>query len=178
MEKLIKYGIYSTLVCLCSVIACGGGGGGGNVEFVGAGVVSLSVSPTTVDVGDRMLVTVKLEKVSEDGVIVKVNYPDGLEYVLNSALLTVDGDELDIGPAVNALSGNNVFLVYFFGLDLFGDDMTGTLTFQLEGTEKVSSGDIEVDIDVDDPLIANANEFDLDNPEFQVEAAVGVSVES
>lgn len=177
MKKLLTYGIYSTFIYAALFLIACGGGSSGEGGFVGAGRVELTASPTSIDVGDRMEVKVRLQDVSEDGVIVKIKYADGLEYVLNSASLEVDSNDLDVGPAVNMLKNKEVFLVFYFGQDLFDDTATGTLTFQLEGTDRVSNGEIEVDLDVDDPLIANTEEFDIENPEFQVEDAVGVNVE-
>jgi len=167
------------VVCLLilSLGACGGSSGGGD-DFAGAGRVSVSASPKEIDIGDRQKVTVDISDTNDDGVILKMRYPSGLSYVQDSSFLEVDERELDIGPQVNADDGNEVYLVYFFPKSLFDENGDGVLTFLLEGNDEVTRGKIEVDIDVDDPLIDDSNEFDTSNPEFQSEDEVDIKVEA
>jgi hypothetical protein len=77
---------------------------------------------------------------------------------------------------VNEQKDNTRYLVFFLDQDLFGDDGRGTLTFQLKGSDKLTEGRIEVDADVNDPLVNDNNEFSVSNPEFGAEDDVTVDV--
>lgn len=158
---------------------CGGGSGDGDT-FVGAGRVSLQTQPSTIDVGDRTLVSASISNVNDDGIMVKFRIPAGLVYVLNTAFLEVDDREIDIGPDVNVEvdSENFVYIVFFLSQSIFGEQNRGVLTLQLEGVDSVGNGQVAVDIDVDDPLINNPGEFDAQSPEFQVEDEVDIKVEA
>lgn len=158
--------------------SCGGGGGGGG-DFIGAAIVSVRVSPGKIDTGDRTQVTIELSQVHENGITLKVVFPAGLEYVGDSALLIADGDEYPIDPAFNILADSDIYLVFYLSQAYFGEDgeADGNLTFELEATDVIKSGSIEVDADVDDPNIDNAQEFDVENPEFLGEDSADIEVE-
>ena len=158
-----------------ALFSCGGGGGS-DTSFIGAARVSLQVEPTKIDPGDRMQVRVAIEEVHENGIALKIRFPEGLAYVLNSSFLTVNGNESDESPEFNVSDSNDNFLVYFLPQDIFGSKDSGELVFELEGTSEVSTGKVEVDADVDDPLVANGEEFLVDTPEFGAEDSVDVEV--
>jgi len=151
----------------------GGGGGGG---FIGAAIVSINLSPSVIDTGDRTQIETWISEVHENGIILKFRYPAGLTYVRDTAILEANEQQLDIGPAKNVASGNYRYLVFFFTREQFGEDNYGKLTFQLEGKAVVADGKVEVDADVDDPLIDNSVEFDPRNPEFVAEDEAGIKV--
>ncbi|MBX7137329.1 MAG: hypothetical protein K1X83_05035 [Oligoflexia bacterium] len=171
-----KYAFLLALV-VPLVTSCGGGGGGGG-DFIGAANVSIDASPTEFDTGDRTQVEIHISDVNDNGIALKVRFPDKLEYVPSSAILVVDGEELDISPTVNSRKDQDVYLVFYLSQDLFGGDgsASGTVSLQLEATGDFSSNTIEADADVDDPLIGNNIEFDLENPEFAPEDQVEVQV--
>lgn len=173
MFKSLK--LLLSLVLLVSLTSCGGGGGDGD-SFLGAATLRVDASPRTVDTGDRTKVTVIINDVHEDGIILKILFPDGLTYVLDSSFLIVDEKENDIGPAFNGVGDDGIFLVYFLSQDQFDDNFDGVLTFELEGVTGFSQGTIEVDSDVDDPLINNSEEFDVNAPEFLGESSVSIEV--
>ncbi len=161
----------------CLILSsCGGGGGGGGDGFRGAGDVNLSVEPSSIDVGDRMLVTAEISNINEDGIIVKFEYPEQLSYVLNTAYLEVDGDEVDIGPSANVTVDGVTYLVFFLSIDELGDNNFGRLYVQLRGDSEVSKESVRIDLDVDDPLIDNPGEFDPNDPEFQAVDEQGIEV--
>jgi hypothetical protein len=166
------------LFALPLLTACGGGGGGDDEDFAGAGNASMRVTPTTIDIGDRAQIRIEISQINEDGIIVKIRMPEGIRYVPDTAQLLVDGDETDLTPDRDVLVDDDVFVVFFLEQEDFDDDFRGVLELQIKGLEKVSSGDIEVDIDVDDPLIPNDIEFDPEEPEFQAEDSVTISVRS
>lgn len=155
--------------------SCGGGGGGGD-SFIGAARVSINVSPSTIDTGDRMEVVVRITDVHPNGILLKFRYPSGLSYVPNSALLLVNDEEVDIGPQKNQTKDNSSYLVYFLSQAQFDEDYRGEVVFQLAGVKSFSEGEVEVDADVNDPLINDDDEFVLDSPEFGAEDAAGVRV--
>ena len=173
--SLIRFvGYLVPLACILAIADCGGGGGGD--DFIGAAQVSISAAPTQIDTGDRTLIKVNISEVHENGIALKLRFPTGLFYVLNSSFVTVNGADVNTGPAVSTGAGNYNYLVFYFPQSVFGRDSQGDLTVQLEGNSEVIDGRVEVDADVDDPLIDNAVEFDPDNPEFEAEDSVSVQV--
>jgi hypothetical protein len=62
-----------------------------------------------------------------------------------------ESEELD--PALNVEGDDGYFLLFFLSEDQFEDQNSGVLEFQLEGISSVRDGKIEVDADVNDPLI-------------------------
>jgi hypothetical protein len=160
-----------------ALTSCGGGGGGS--DFFGAGVVSIAISPSDIDVGDQARVRVQVSEANEDGIILKVRFPDGLRYVPNSSVFEPnDQSEVDFAPDVNVTTDGDVYLVFFMNDDEFGTKHSGELQFQLEGISEVDDGRVEVDIDVDDLEIPNQNEFNVEDPEFQEEDSSRVDVQS
>lgn len=175
MKSIIK-------ACLCLLtisllVACGGGGGGNSDDFAGAARLSLKASPTTIDSGDRLKISVEIRDVHPKGIALKIRVPVGLDYVLDSGVLSVNGDELDISPTENVISDDMLYLVFYLDAEDF-DESTGTVSIEFEGSEEIRSGQIEVDADVDDPLIDNSSEFDIDSPEFDAEDEVTIEVTS
>jgi hypothetical protein len=164
--------------------ACGGGGGGGGEGFVGAATVSIRLQPSTIDSGDRTQVSILIGDVHENGIALKVRFPDGLRYVPASAFLTANDRRIDLTPTVNAASteDDSVYVVFYLsqslfrtsGSEYFGE--VGEMRLQLEGRKAVSDGKVEVDADVDDPQESNDSEFSLTNPEFAAEDRVFISV--
>ena len=157
------------------MLACGGGGGGGG-SFIGAAIVTIGVSPGNIDRGDRTQVRIDVEQPHPDGILLKVRYPSDLTFVPNSANLTVNGDDTRITPAINQSSGNDVYLVFFLSNEQFGEDERGYIELELEAIESNKDAQIEVDADVDDPLIDNPGEFSIDNPEFEAEDADRIEI--
>jgi hypothetical protein len=171
---------HSKLLCLALICGCFsscGGGGGGGEDFVGAAIVSLHASPSTIDTADRMLVKVEISEVNASGIALKLKFPVGLSYVPSSSSLVSGEESLDITPAVNARENNFSYLVYYLDQSVFGKNDSGTVEFFLEGTKRVIDGELAVDADVDNPLISNEIEFDIVNPGFAAESSVEVNVE-
>lgn len=163
------------IVALISLHGCGGGGGGGE-DFIGAANVRITASPNRIDTGDRTLVKISIRDVHENGIALKVRFPVGLVYVRDSAVLTVGNSQVDAGPLNNVAPGDQIYLVYYFSRDIFGKEEHGDLRFELEATGEITDGQIEVDADVDDPLIDNEDEFDATAPEFLAESSASLVV--
>lgn len=160
------------------VLPAGCGGGSGGDDFIGAAQSEITVNPQTIDTGDHVRVRIRISNVHPDGIGLKVRYPDGLNYVLGTAFLTVGNDEIDVGPKVNTASTTEekTYLVFYFSQAIFGEDEEGELEFELEATSEIIDGRVEVDPDVDDPLISNDTEFNIEAPEFLSEADAKVEV--
>ena len=174
LRKLARHTLASLLTL--SLISCGGGGGGGG-SFVGAAEVALTVTPRTLDTGDRALVSVSIADVSEDGIALKLRYPDGLSYVPDSAFLTVDGEKRNVSPTVNTVVDEQTYLVIYLKDSWFGENIQGDLTLEIEGLQSVKGKKVEVDADVDDPAVGNNTEFDPQNPEFTAQDSQSIEVQ-
>lgn len=167
-----------------SLVGCGGGGGDDSSGFSGAANVSMSVTPSELDSGDRALVRVEVSEVHENGILLKFRYSQGLVYVPNSGTVIIDEDETPIKPRFNVVNKDeeSVYLVFFLPQKLFrrsGEEYTGesgTVEIQLVGKSAVREGLIEVDADVDDPGIADTLEFNVSKPEFLAEDQRSITV--
>ena len=151
----------------CSLCSCGGGG---SSDFVGAAVLSVEVQPNTISPGDHMQVQIGISDVHQNGIVLKVRFPDGLVYVPDSSVLEVDGSERDAAPDVNTSDGRDVYLVYYVQQKFFGEEGQdhGTLTLELRGVD-TADGEVEVDADVIDSSISGGASFDVNNPNFVAE---------
>ena len=170
--KSVRFKSYfiSVIFLVSSVFLFSCGESSDSVSFSGAGDVRIGIEPTNIDVGDRTLVTIRIFKINDDGIIVKVRYPSALSYVRETAVLTVDGDETEVEPDIDADNdGNETFLIFFLQESDFDITREGELTFELQANDSIDEGRIEVDVDVDDPTVLNANEFDSEDPQFQEE---------
>lgn len=164
---------YALIVVILFSLACGGGGGGDS--FVGSANVTLEVTPTTVDTGDRLRVKVIIRDAETNNIILKVEYPAEFSYVFSSSTLKIGDDVDDIVPDFDEKDDDVGYLVYFLDVESLADK-SGELTLELEGTDFLSKGKISVDADVDDPLIPNSDEFSFDEPEFLSEDDVEVKI--
>lgn len=183
--------ILPNLALLASVTValhgCGGGGGdGGSDSFSGAASVSIRVTPSDIDTGDRTEVELSVGDVSDVGIALKVRYPSGLRYVASSATLTVDNVEKKINPGANVTSqeAKISYLVFYLPQKSFrspGETYNGepgTITFQLSAKSQVQDGLVEVDADIDDPAKPNTEEFKITSPEFLADDQAPISVRS
>ncbi len=171
--KTLRTAIISASLLMLS--SCGGGGGGGS-DFIGAAEVSVRVSPHKIDTGDRAEVSIDVSTVHPNGIFLKVRIPKALSYVLNSAELEIDGQNIDIGPKKNVTKDAYTYVVFIFSQDDFGSDNRGKVRFQLAGNSAIQDGLVEVDADVNDPLVNDNNEFNVDSPEFGAESDASIEV--
>jgi hypothetical protein len=166
-------------------MGCGGGGGGDSTDFSGAATVSLSLTPSVLDSGDRTQITVEVGDVHPNGIALKLRYPTGLAYVPKSATLLVGEKETDIAPrnVVTSTDGGSVYLVFYLPQKLFKrakeiySGEPGTVQLQLVGKSSVKDGLVEVDADVDDPTVNDNIEFNVATPEFLAEDQQSITVE-
>jgi hypothetical protein len=168
-----------------SLTGCGGGGGDGSTDYAGAANVSLSVSPSSLDSGDRAFVRTEVSEVHPNGIALKFRYPAGLAYVAKSGAITVGEKRSTLKPIINSVTSDegSVYLVFYLSQKLFrrsGQTYSGepgTIEFQLVGKSAVHDGLVEVDADVDDPNVANTAEFNLAKPEFLPEDQQSITVQ-
>lgn len=172
---------------LLPLIGCGGDSsssfGGG-----GAALVAITTDPSKIDIQDRTSVKITLKEVNRSGIVVKIRFSNKLEYAPGTTFLRVSGEDRSLEPDFNIRDGNRRYLVYFLRRSFFGEipdeedlitkSEEGELRLELTGRERVQNSLVEVDVDVDDPLISNDQEFSLENPGFQAEAEASISVAS
>ena len=165
--------ILTPLATITLLAGCGSGGGGGGDggDFVGAALVQIDASPRSIDTADRTQLRVEISDVHEDGIYLKIRYPEGLKFVGNSSVLVVNGGETDLAPIINQPAENGNFLIYSFDQDDFGRDLNGELRLQLEAIDELAGGFIEVDADV-----RTQQAFDVENPNFGAEDGVEIEV--
>lgn len=159
--------------------SCGGGGGGGGGDEGNedlAANVSLSVSPTTLDTGDRTTVEILIENFNEDGAAIKVRFPIGARYIIGTSELVFDDRTTDVAPTSNVSDDEEFsYLVYYFRKSTIGDERV-TLRLKLLGVGVVEDGLVEVDADLDDPQIDNQSEFDVAAPNFAAQSSDGIVI--
>ncbi len=176
--KSMKHFLFSVAALAFSFILSSCGGGGGGDSFVGAANVSVTVDPHEIDIADRTRVQIRVWDLSADGILLKVRFPDGLSYVPESAVLKAGRVEEELTPAFLQADRNYVYIVFFLDQSDFGPrgTSTGTVTFQLKGVENVSKGSVQADADVNDENIPDPQEFNIDDPQFEVQSSDDITV--
>lgn len=175
--------VFLCFMAFAQLIGCGGGGGSddsGDTDSLLAAIVSIGAQPTNIDTGERLLVRVTIDEVNQQGIVLKLRYPQGFNFYRDSAVIIADGESSSVEPQVQGTSqvpGETAdYLVFFLPRSRFGLEARGTLSLQLIGKAKVESGAIEVDVDLDNTLVDNSREFNLANPLFTPEVQVEASV--
>jgi hypothetical protein len=173
------------IVCLVTLTSCGSGGGGGG-SFSGAAQIRLTTSPNTIDTDDRTQVTVRISRVIDSGVVLKVRYSNRLSFAANTARLKLISDETftNVEPNFTGERNDWKYLVFMLPRSMFGDfssdeeieSETAELTLQLIGNSRLNDGRIEADADVNDPSIPDNEEFDINNPKFEAESEASIVV--
>ncbi len=171
------------LTSVLALVSCGfgGGGGGGNgdsnsEDSLNPGRFTLFVSPSSIDTGDRTRVRLVLSDISSEGAILKIRFPENLDYIRNSSKLDINGTESDFAPNVVASSGGLTYVVYFITKDSLGAVNAGELSFVLRGSGAVLDGAIEADIDLDDPALRPSQKFSVANPLFETQQDQNIDV--
>ncbi len=171
----------SILLLIVFTFSCGGGSDDSN-EFFGAGVVNLNIAPNKVDPEDRVRATIDISSIHADGIALKINFPEELEFVKGSSVFFTrdrNNDEEEITPNISTSSekaGN--FLVFYItpdDFDLEEENRDGTVQLELVALEKLSQdGEISVDIDV---LDANEiSSFSVEEPKFDPEDSKNIII--
>ncbi len=172
LKNLVSIAVISA--CLCN---CGGGGGGNSGSGApDAAKVELTLDPHRTDTGERVSVSTRISDINPLGIILKYRFPKGLQYIRNSASLSVGLHGYDSGPLISVEEGDLAYLVFFFSPESFRGMPAATLTFSLNAAA-AASGAVEVDADVDDPAIRDEKEFDPANPKFSEEDSEWIEVD-
>ncbi|MCB0325457.1 MAG: hypothetical protein KDD69_17865 [Bdellovibrionales bacterium] len=159
------------IMAFAVVVSCGAGGGAGSRgDPVGPAFAEITVFPSVIDSGDRTDVEVFIDQIVEDAIAVKIGFPAGLQYVTESAMYEVGGELYDAGPDA-AGAGTDVSFVVFYiePEDLLGGEESFFIHLQLVGVSDVADGRVGVDIDIDDPLVDNDEEFDPATPLYDAQ---------
>jgi hypothetical protein len=159
-----------------NLASCGGGGGGGGGDFLGAARVFIEARPVRIDTGDRMQVSIDISQIHPDGILLKIKFPVGLRYVQSSSNFTTNQETFDATPIFNVRDEEIRYLVYAVKRSSFGEREKGKLNLELQGVSVTESGEIQVDPDVDNPLVPNSEEFSASDPDFSPEDGLGVAV--
>jgi hypothetical protein len=167
-----------TLAALALTGSACGGGGGGSDAFVGAAIVNIDAVPRETDPGKRVQVTARINEVHPDGIFLKLRYPDGFSYATGTASFSAQDSERKIPPQFNQTDEveGTTYLVFNLSRTLFTEENEGTLVLELNSESEARSGKIELDADVNDPTIADLQEFSVENPEFNEQDEVTITV--
>lgn len=171
MKKTLKASLLAVVFALASC----GGGGGGSPDYTGAGNVTLRVSQSPIDTGDRTQITVFFDELHPDGVVLKMRYPSGLEYIANSSSWKLNGKTYTATPNYEVAGdiAQTMYVVYELNREMLGNINSGELSFELRGIEQTSSNSVmEVDMDVYESGMV----FTTDAPEFSTEDSAGLVV--
>lgn len=174
-KRLLQLAAITLAIVFNSGCGGGGGGSGDSADPDDPGEISLRVTENTIDTGDRTTVRVIMSNVNPDGVAVKIRFPSQLAYVLGSSQIEINGNQYDTAPTNNQTASGKVYLVYYFSRSFIGDS-DAELTFKLEANQLIADGLAEADIDLDDPLVDNQDEFEISNPEFVAQTQDGIVV--
>ncbi len=162
------------------IVGCGGSGGGSSTEK-SPGSVGIDASPRTVDTGDRIAVTVFLEEIHPNGVILKIRMPEQFQLATGSTTLTIGNDiydeisPMESGKGRNSEDANLRYLTYSLPGSLFTNQNRGTLVFIARADAALGKGRIEVDIDTNDQAVPDRQEFSLTSPHFTSMDSIDVS---
>ena len=167
-----------TLAALALTGSACGGGGGGSDAFVGAAIVNIDAVPRETDPGKRVQVTARINEVHPDGIFLKLRYPDGFSYATGTASFSAQDSERKLTPQFNQTDEveGTTYLVFNLTRALFTEENAGTLVLELNSDSEVRSGKIELDADVNDPTIADLQEFSVENPEFNEQDEITITV--
>jgi hypothetical protein len=165
------------LISFC-LISCGGGGGGSdpNEPATEPAFTNLVVQPTALDAGDKINITIYLQEINKDGIVVKIRVPSSVLYFNDTGFLNVDGNQQNIDPEFYQSANNFNYLVYVLSRDQFGESNEGTVTVQFQASAAVAAGAVAVDVDFKDTSLSNAEQFDIDNPRFSAQDTVDIVV--
>jgi hypothetical protein len=160
MKKLFLFAAVPLL------ISCGGGGGGGGSDSNYEGDVTLDLERDDLDSGDLTRVTVEVNNLNKNGAILKVRSSKSLRYVKNSAVRMPDRDEETRITPEQATTTDSRYAVFFLYPDDAIDGSFISVQFQMKATNGDKDAFIQVDLDNNDPTIADSAEFKATDPRF------------
>lgn len=174
------------LIVFLFVCSCGSGGGNSSSD---TGSLVLRVSPQEIKVKTLSFVTlifnsVDFDDLDKDGLNIKFLLPKELEFVKGSAVLVLRNGAVQIDPVFNGAVGNvededfeqlagggSTFLVFSVSGEDLDKEVSGTIEFNVRGTEKELRAQLSVDLDK-----GEVTNFNASNPGFDAEATTEVDV--
>ncbi len=165
---------------ISAVIGCGGigggGGGGGSDEPNSTGTITMQLERDDVAVGNFVQVFVEAENINEDGVLIKLHYPDSLIYSKNSAV-AFPGEKFDrdFPPFTESTTSGERYLVFFvYPRKETGDSVR--LVLNLKAIEVDEDAFVEAGINNNDPNIPDSSEFSGSQPFFSADDRASVYI--
>jgi hypothetical protein len=175
---ILTFAVLTTTASITGSITGCGSGGSDSSAFGGTAFVSVSASPNLIDVGDQTFVKIEVGDISNESFFLKVRFPPSLSYIAGTSFIEVDGKDVRRDPErifYNEDERKN-YLIYFLEKAEIDNEKDTRVTLNLVGEERLSSGKIEVDPDIDNPNIPNNEEFDPANPQFGAETETDIEV--
>jgi hypothetical protein len=171
--------ILRALILATIITACGGGGGGGSSDSNYAGNIVIDLERDHIDSGDINRVSLEVVDINPNGSLLKIRLSKSLLYVKGSAILFPQREEeRPTSPDDRVATDDERFLVFFlYPSDAIGGDFV-SLSFNVKGITGDKSGFIEVDLDNNDPSIADSQEFDPSAPRFTAKERRSIYIDS
>jgi hypothetical protein len=166
-------------IVACLITACGGGGGGGQSDSNYAGNIAIDLERDHIDSGDINNVNIEVVDLNPKGSVLKIRLSKSLSLVRGSPILFPGRDEERSIAADDKVSTENENFVVFFlePSEAIGGDFVA-LSFKLKAVSGDTDGFIEVDLDNNDPSIADDKEFNADSPRFTAKERRSIFVDA
>lgn len=179
LQYILRPVSFLVAVTLLAPLITGCGDDNDNPLSSGTAYLDVEADPEIIDQGDKTFVRIRVDDIKDEEFFLKVRYPAGMEYLKDSSFVESDGKDISRDPNqefYNAEEDKN-YLIYWLSKEEIDDEDDTTVTLNLVGRSRVSSGKIEVDADLDDPEIANSREVKEEDPQFGAEASVDIQVD-
>ena len=168
----------------CSLALClacggvGGGGGGGGSGTNDPGELALTVDRSHIDSGDIARVRVDVFDINENGVVLKLKFTNSLSFMRGSAFFYKDEDkERAVTPNFDSSDADARYLVFIFSRRSAYGRSHISLDLDLKAVAGDPKGYIEVDLDNNDPVVPDSQEFSAKNPRFSAQERSGIRID-
>lgn len=166
--------VVTSLVCsLAMCVACGGiggGGGGGGSDTNDPGELALTVDRSHIDSGDIVRIRLDVFDINENGVVLKLKFTKALSFMRGSAFFYKDEDkERAVTPNFDTSDADARYLVFIFSRRSAYGRSHISLDLDLKAIAGDPEGYIEVDLDNNDPIVPDSQEFSANNPRFSAQ---------
>jgi hypothetical protein len=166
----------AVLLYACGGIGGGGGGGGSGDNYTGD--VWLDLESDHIDSGELMNVSVEVSGLNAKGSVLKFRTSRSLRFVKSSAIMFPARDEeVRISPDELVATEYERYIVFFLDPDQAIDGDYVSLTFTLKAVSGDEDGFIEVDLDNNDPNVADSREFQSSAARFTAKQRRSVYIE-
>jgi hypothetical protein len=167
---------FVAVVASCGGIGGGGGGGGSSANYEGE--FYLELERDHIDSGDLNRITVEVSNLNPAGSVLKFRISRSLRFVANSAVFFPGRDERRIvSPEVLDSTPYERYVVFFLDPREAIDGDYVSLQFTLRAVAGDEDGFIELDLDNNDPTIADSREFSANNAKFTAKERRSIYIE-